>query len=56
MIIGCIVLPYLSYAIPLLCLLHKGRDELSHGPFWLGRFGYFANIVTIFWTLFSLIM
>ncbi|RAL65257.1 hypothetical protein DID88_001363 [Monilinia fructigena] len=56
MIIGCIVLPYLSYTIPLLCLLHKGRDEISHGPFWLGDFGHFANIVTIFWTMFALIM
>lgn len=56
MIIGCIVLPYLSYTIPLLCLLNRGRDTISHGPFWLGGFGYFANIVTIFWTLFALIM
>ncbi|KAK6595313.1 hypothetical protein QC760_009972 [Botrytis cinerea] len=56
MVIGCIVLPYISYSIPLLCLLHKGRDKISHGPFWLGKFGYFANIVTIVWTLFALIM
>ncbi|KAJ8060968.1 hypothetical protein OCU04_010047 [Sclerotinia nivalis] len=56
MIIGCIVLPYVSYTIPLLCLLCKGRDSISHGPFWLGRFGHFANILTIIWTLFALIM
>ncbi|KAF7895038.1 hypothetical protein EAF00_006852 [Botryotinia globosa] len=56
MIIGCIVLPYISYSIPLLCLLHKGRDKISHGPFWLGKFGYIANLVTIVWTLFALIM
>lgn len=56
MITACIVLLYLSYSIPILCLLVRGRDNILHGPFWLGRFGLFANIISLMWTLFTLIM
>lgn len=51
-----IVLLYLSYAIPVICLLVKGRDNIPHGPFWLGPFGLFSNGVLLAWTLFSLVM
>jgi len=56
MVTACIVLLYLSYSIPILCLLIRGRDNIKHGPFWMGRFGLFANIVLLMWTLFTLIM
>lgn len=56
MITACIVLMYLSYAIPVICLLIRGRSNIKHGPFWLGNFGLFSNIVLLLWTLFTLVM
>ncbi|MCJ1479323.1 hypothetical protein MMC13_008008 [Lambiella insularis] len=56
MVTGCIVLLYVSYAIPVICLLIRGRDNIVHGPFWMGPFGLFSNYVLLIWTLFTLIM
>nr|UVX23235.1 choline transport protein [Curvularia lunata CX-3] len=56
MITACIVLLYLSYAVPVICLLVRGRDNIVHGPFWMGTFGLFANIVLLVWTLITLVM
>ncbi|KAI5795517.1 amino acid/polyamine transporter I [Geopyxis carbonaria] len=56
MVTACIVLLYISYAIPVILLLMKGRDNIKHGPFWLGRFGMFCNYVLLAWTLFTLVM
>ena len=56
MITACIVLLYLSYSIPVICLLIRGRSTVKPGPFWLGPIGLVANIVTLCWTLFTLIM
>ncbi|KAF2639289.1 choline transport protein-like protein [Massarina eburnea CBS 473.64] len=56
MITACIVLLYLSYSIPVACLLIRGRSTLKPGPFFLGPIGLFANIVTLCWTLFTLVM
>jgi choline transport protein len=56
MVIGCIVLLYVSYSIPIVCLLIKGRNNIKRGPFWLGNFGLFCNIVTLGWTLFTIVM
>ena len=56
MVTACIVLLYISYAIPVTCLLIRGRDSIPHGPFWLGPIGLVANIVLLAWTLFTLIM
>jgi choline transport protein len=56
MVTACIVLLYISYAIPIICLLLHGRNNIVHGPFWLGPFGLFANIVLLLWTCFTLIM
>jgi choline transport protein len=56
MVTACIVLLYISYAIPVICLLIKGRNNIRHGPFWLGGFGLFSNIVLLLWTCFTLIM
>ena len=56
MVTACIVLLYISYSIPVVCLLVKGRDNIKHGPFWLGPVGLFSNIVLLLWTCFTLIM
>lgn len=56
MITACIVLLYISYAIPVICLLLRGRNNIAHSPFWLGPIGLFANIVLLCWTLFTLVM
>ncbi|KAH7090510.1 choline transport protein [Paraphoma chrysanthemicola] len=56
MITACIVLLYLSYAIPVICLLIRGRSNIKPGPFWLGSIGLFSNIVLLMWTLFTLVM
>ena len=56
MVTACIVLLYISYAIPVVCLLIRGRDNIRHGPFWLGPIGLFSNIVLLLWTVFTLVM
>ena len=56
MVTATIVLLYISYAVPIAALLLKGRDNIRHGPFWLGKIGMFANCVVLCWTLFTLIM
>jgi len=56
MVIACIVLLYISYAIPITCLLIRGRNNIPHGPFWMGPIGLFSNIVLLAWTAFTLIM
>lgn len=56
MVIACIVLPYVSYSIPVICLLIKGRDNVKKGPFWMGKFGLFSNVILLVWTLFTLVM
>ncbi|PYH90917.1 amino acid transporter [Aspergillus ellipticus CBS 707.79] len=56
MVTACISLLYISYSVPVICLLYRGRDNIKHGPFWLGKWGLAANIVTLAWTLFCLVM
>ncbi|TVY40385.1 Choline transport protein [Lachnellula subtilissima] len=56
MVTACIVLLYVSYSIPVLCLLVRGRDSIRHGPFWAGRYGLVANWVLLAWTAFTLVM
>ena len=56
MVTACITLLYISYSIPIICLWCRGRNNIEHGPFWLGKFGLVANIVTVCWTIFSLVM
>lgn len=55
MVVGCITFLLLSYTVPTFCLLYRGRNNIKHGCFWLGKVGLFANIVTILWTLFALV-
>lgn len=56
MMTACISLLYVSYSIPILCLWYRGRNNIHHGPFWLGKFGLAANIITITWTIFCIVM
>ncbi|MCJ1280040.1 hypothetical protein MMC21_007865 [Puttea exsequens] len=56
MVTACIVLLYASYSIPVVCLLVRGRENVRHGPFWLGGFGLFSNVVLLLWTAFTFVM
>ncbi|KAF2202090.1 hypothetical protein GQ43DRAFT_9015 [Delitschia confertaspora ATCC 74209] len=56
MIAACIVLLYVSYAIPIASFLYRGRENILKGPFFLPRIGLFANIITVAWTLFTIVM
>lgn len=56
MVTACIVLLYVSYSIPVICLLIRGRNNIEHGPFWLGPIGLVANCVLLAWTLFTIVM
>ncbi len=56
MVTASIVLLYISYSIPVSCLLLRGRQNIPHGPFWMGSIGLVSNIVLLAWTLFTLIM
>ena len=56
MVSASIVLLYVSYSIPVTCLLLRGRDTIQHGPFWFRRFGLFSNIVLLSWTFFTIVM
>jgi choline transport protein len=46
LVIGVIIFQYLSYSVPIVLMLIRGRNSIPHGPFWLGKFGFFCNIVT----------
>ncbi|KAF7529219.1 hypothetical protein G7054_g9918 [Neopestalotiopsis clavispora] len=56
MITACVVLLYVSYAIPVLCLLIRGRSNINHGPFWMGKFGHACNYVLLMWLCFTFVM
>lgn len=56
MITASITLLYLSYVVPVVCLLVRGRKSIRHGPFWLGRVGYACNLVLLLWTGFCLVI
>lgn len=56
MVTACIVLLYVSYSIPVVFLLHRGRNNIRHGPFWLGKIGVFADCVLLLWTVFTTVM
>lgn len=54
LITGCIAFLLLSYDIPVICLLQK-RRKIKHGPFWLGWFGAFSNIILLAWSVFAIV-
>lgn len=54
-ITASICLLLMSYAIPTVLLLQKGRLNICHGPFWMGPVGFVSNIMTLIWTIFCLV-
>lgn len=55
MMVGTITFLLLSYCVPVVCLLWRGRDTIEKGPFWLGKVGLVANWVLIAWTIFTIV-
>lgn len=53
MVIGCIIFLLLSYLVPVIFLLIRGRDNIKHGPFWMGPIGHVSNYVLVLWTVFA---
>lgn len=56
MVTACIVLLYVSYSIPIACLLVRGRENVVKGPFWMRKLGEGANWVVLGWTGFTVVM
>lgn len=54
MVTGCILMQYISYCIPVALLMAK-RRRIQPGSFWLGKWGWFANGVLMFWGIFTLV-
>jgi len=54
---ACIVLLYISYSIPVICILIRGRSNIRHGPFWVGdKLGLVANYILLAWTFFIVVI
>lgn len=51
-----IVLQNMTYSVPAILLLIKGRSNFPHGPFWWPRFGPIANVVVITWTILTTVI
>lgn len=45
-----------SYGIPILISLCRGRKMVRDAPFSLGRFGYLINAVTVLWITFAVVL
>ncbi|KAI9636211.1 amino acid/polyamine transporter I [Dioszegia hungarica] len=45
-----------SYAFPVFCSLARRRKMVRDAPFSLGKFGYFINILTVIWIIFSIVL
>lgn len=55
LVTGCILMQYISYAIPVLLLMSQKRHLSRPGPFYLGNWGWLANGLLVAWTLFTLV-
>lgn len=55
LMIGCVTFLLMSYCVPVIFLLMKGRNNMNYGPFRLGKFGYVCNCVLLGWSLFTLV-
>lgn len=56
LVTACIVLLYVSYSIPVVCLLIKGRENLVRGPFWMGGLGLISNWILLAWTVITIVI
>lgn len=52
---GGILMQYVAYSICIVLLLWRGRSFVPRGPFWCGKFGLFCNIITLLWTVITLV-
>ncbi|KAJ3464870.1 hypothetical protein MRS44_009656 [Fusarium solani] len=52
---GGILLQYITYCIPLIFMLWKGRSNFANGPFWHPTWGLISNIVVLSWSAICLI-
>ncbi|KAM0750325.1 choline transport protein [Meredithblackwellia eburnea MCA 4105] len=51
-----ILLTTISYAIPTTAHLVTGRQRAPKGPFWMGRFGFAVNLISVLLTAFFVVM
>jgi amino acid transporter len=45
-----------SYAMPVAISLARGRKQLAHAPFSLGRFGFVINGIAVLWIAFAIVL
>jgi choline transport protein len=50
-----LLLQYISYSIPVVLILSKGRSNFDHGPFWYPKLGLLANIIMLAWAAVALV-
>ncbi|KAK6840122.1 hypothetical protein PG987_005988 [Apiospora arundinis] len=50
-----ILLQYLSYSIPVVLVLSRGRSKFQHGSFWYPKLGLVANLVMVSWSVVALV-
>lgn len=55
MVTGGISFLLLSYIVPVISLLYRGRNNIKRGPVWYGKLGLVANILTMIWAIFALV-
>lgn len=55
LVTGCILMQYISYAIPVLLLMFQKRHLPRPGPFYLGNWGWLANGLLVTWSVFTLV-
>ena len=56
MVTASLVLLYVSYTIPVVCLLISGRGNTRHEPLWLGNLGLSTSVVLLCWTVFTFVI
>lgn len=45
-----------TYSICVICLLLHGRSKFAHGSFWFPTLGYICDIVTVVWSIYTLVL
>lgn len=55
MLVACVTFLLVSYCVPVIYLLKRGRKNFEYGPFKLGKMGYVYNYVLLGWSVFAVI-
>ncbi|KAI0421374.1 choline transport protein [Xylaria grammica] len=50
-----VLLQYVSYSIPTILVIWRGRSHFQHGPFWYPKLGLLANMTMLSWTVVAFI-